>query len=327
MPRQVSVRSAFAIVIACVASIALTPEYAAAQTAPCGLDVIRPEGTAREERFVPSPPEDVRRAALKAIPALAAKISKDRGLHIEAKTDRELWQVVNEQARETGNAGFMGVGAFGTFHIDIAPALENGVSGSRLTVQFKKNKMKGRFGASEFATPFINEAVCLSTLFATVPVEDGSGPIATAETGQAVVLPAGTPVRVFVRDFLFSKTVKKDQAIAFQVADDVIVEGSVLIGRGAAATGRFTGVTGARGYGRHATLQFTIDRVVAIDGTAVALSASTQQARGARTDDVVRTALVSPVFGWAVKGLHAAVRAGTTYEVETAGDQTVRAAR
>ena len=76
-----------------------------AQTPPCGVEVIRTEGPKIDERFVPAPPEQVKFALLRALPAVAAKADKDNGVHIKAKTDEELYLIEVQKNHDEGLHG------------------------------------------------------------------------------------------------------------------------------------------------------------------------------------------------------------------------------
>jgi hypothetical protein len=306
-----------------------------AQTPPCGIAVIRTEGSSIEDRFLPVAPEHVKASVIKAIPLLAAKIHKDDGMSLEAKTDTELYRILYRRNKDAGVKGFYGgLGAMGTFRIEMSPETQNGLQGTRLHVEFHKNAMRGRMGNEKYATPLADEVACLvKTLSPVDPTLNPRGgamlPPTSAEARQ-VTLPEGTPVKLVLRDLIFSKEIdpkSDDKTITFEVAEDVVIDSTVVIRKGALGTGAFTKTLHAKGYGRHAEIEFAIQTATAVDGQTVKLAVTGEKSRGGRKNDTLETALMLPTLGWLVKGNETMIRAGTVYDVEVAGSYSVQAAK
>jgi len=298
-----------------------------AETPPCGIAVVRPEGSNVDERFVPAPPEQVKFALLRALPALASKVDKDDGFHIEAKTDIELWQIA---ARRNIDAGVRGSrGAWGTFIVDIRQATQDEVRGALLHIEFHKNAFRGHAGSDGNAHPLAEETACLAKLLSSNdPASNPRGLENAKETGSphAVTLPDATPVKVLLRDPLYSKKLEKNsagQTVQFEVAEDVVVDGAVLVRRGALAIGHFTKVDKAKGYGRHADVEFVFDVATAVDGQTVPVTGAAEKARGGRTNNTFDFG----VLGLFAKGNEALIRAGTAYDLEVSGQHTIQARR
>jgi len=303
---------------------------AVAQTPPCGIEVIRTEGSKIDERFVPAPPEQVKFAILRALPALAAKVDKDRGFHIEAKTDMGLFQVAARKNKDEGIHGrTAGLGAFGTFSIDIRQATQDGVSGTLLHIEFHKNALRGRAGSDGYAHPLAEETACLAKLLS--PNDPASNPrgleVKDAGPPHTVTLPDGTPMKVLLRDPLYSKKLDKDstgQTVQFEVAEDVVVDGTTLIRRGALATGHFTDVEKTKTRNRNAEIEFAFDAATAVDGQKIPVSGASEKARGGRTGGTASALAQAGVFGFAMHGTDALIRAGTAYDVEVSGQHTIQ---
>jgi hypothetical protein len=56
-----------------------------AQTPPCGIAILRTEGSAVETRFIPAPPDHVKASVLRALPALAAKVPRTRKVQLKPR--------------------------------------------------------------------------------------------------------------------------------------------------------------------------------------------------------------------------------------------------
>ncbi len=227
-----------------------------------------------------------------------------------------------------------GTGAMGTFKIEMKPDTDNGVAGTRIHIEFHKNAMKGRIGSSNQATPLMEETACLARILSPWdPQQHPRGIAAEGEPAAAereIALPEGTQLKLLLREFLYSKKIKGkvNQPIVFEVAEDVIIDGTTVIRRGALATGRFTDAKAARSYRRSAELAFVTETVTAADGQSVSIAGAAEKSRGARQESVARKVVTfSPALGWLDKGVETVIRAGTGYDAETRGEYKVKVGR
>jgi hypothetical protein len=301
-----------------------------AETPPCGRAIVTVSGAAVDDRFLPAPPAHVKASLLRALPVLGAKPTKEGDLVFEAKSDVDLFKSIITRNDQAGMKGIRaGMGAMGTFNIEMTPGTQNGVAGTRVHVEFHKNAMKGRIGSSNQAMPLLDETACLVGLLS--PADPQQNPRG-AQTGtsapqeSAVVLPQGTPVTLLLRDFLYSKDIKNraNEPIVFEVAEDVNVRGVTAIRKGALGTGKFLDAKAARGYRRNANLVFVIEKVTAVDGQSIAVSGATEKSSGAPQRGI---ATMSPAFGWLDKGVETVIRAGTGYDTATTAEHTIQVGR
>ena len=68
---------------------------------------------------------------------------------------------------------------------------------------------------------------------------------------------------------LNTKTSRSGDAVVFQVSEDVYVDGSLIIAKGAHGTGKVAKVEEAKNFGRDAQMQIDFDKVDAIDGSTI----------------------------------------------------------
>ncbi len=68
---------------------------------------------------------------------------------------------------------------------------------------------------------------------------------------------------------LSTRTSRPGDIVTFQAADDIYVDGNLVIPKGALGNGKVTKVEGARNFGRDAELQVSFDTIEAIDGTII----------------------------------------------------------
>lgn len=315
--------------VTCLLFFMVTPSPMRAQSPPCGLDVVRTEGRNIDDRFMPFPPEHVKFALLRAFPAVAGKVTNEEGFHIQGEIDTHLYQVDMRKNKDEGIKGLShGLGALGKFTVDIREATQDDVKGSQIHIEFHKNGFYGRAGSEGYAQPLGDETACLAKLLSTNdPVANPRGMGAPgATTPEAIALPDGTPLTVLLRDPLYSKTLSKDSkgaTVNFEVANDVAVNGVVVIRRAALATGHFTDVEKTRNIGRHAEIGFAFDSVTAADGQTVAVVGAQERAKGGRTNDTaqaVQLGLIGLVF---VHGTDVFIRAGTSYDLVVSGAHSI----
>ena len=93
--------------------------------------------------------------------------------------------------------------------------------------------------------------------------------ILTALTGLSlaqVQIPDGTKIRLRLESPISSATAEEGQTVSFSVADPVRAGNAIVIAQGAGATGTVTLSQKRRRMGRTGKLDFSIDRVRAVDG-------------------------------------------------------------
>lgn len=296
------------------------------QAPPCGVAMIRSsDGPKIDERFIPAPPEVVKEDLLKALPALGYIVRKDQGLHIEALQDLRLLNSIWEVNADAGDRDARIVS--GPVSADIREASQAGTQGSQLSITFKTGFL-GHKGSN--AEPLAAETECLVKLLGTNdPSKNPRGDSSEKSSPpQAIQLPEGTPVKVLLFAPIYSKNYKKDNVgrpIQFEVAEDVMVDGTTVLRRGALAVGHLTDFTKAGAYGRHATLEFTFDTATAVDGQQIPVTGEIQQIQGGQTaaelESVTKT---QPVLGLLMKGGDIFIRAGTEYDLAVSGQSLIQ---
>jgi len=75
-----------------------------------------------------------------------------------------------------------------------------------------------------------------------------------------------TPVRLIVDEPLSSKTSKAGETFRLVAAEDVLVDGKVVVAKGSSATGRITLAEKKSAGHHHGKLEVTVDSVRAVDG-------------------------------------------------------------
>ncbi len=179
-------------------------------------------------------------------------------------------------------------------------------------------------------------AICLilSTSLYVLPQSPATSQPANLSASARNVLEDGTPVRLTLQETISSKDAKVGQEIAFQVVDDISVNGYIVIPRGATAKGTVTDVLPARRMGRAGKLNVNINSVHLSDGEKVALRAVKGEKGGshvgAMTGAMVATAIVffpaAPLFLF-IKGKNIIIPQGTPITSFINGNVTLDPAR
>jgi hypothetical protein len=302
-----------------------------AQKAPCGRNIVVAGGKAVEDQFLPSSPQHVKESILKALPLFAAKPEKVSDLTIETTHDRGLYEMFLHEHKQAGVKGvYGGMGAAGKFEIEIKPDTVNGVAGSRVHIEFHKNKLFP--SSAERATPLIEEVACLCRILSlTDPQKNPRGTRLEGEQANAsreITVPKGTPVNLLLRDFVYSKNIKKimNQPLILEVAEDVKVDGVTAIQRGALAIGKLSSAKAAGFAGKGAKLDFSMETVTAADGQSLSLISGIEGRRGQSSTAIVTNygaagAAAGILFS---KGDETYLRAGAGYEAEISEQYTVK---
>lgn len=104
-------------------------------------------------------------------------------------------------------------------------------------------------------------------------VSKGATIAGSATTAGSVRLRLKTPVRLVLDEAVSSKTAKSGDTFKLAAGDDVLVDGRIVIAKGAPATGRITGMKKKSFATHNGSIEIAVDSVRAVDGRAVALEA------------------------------------------------------
>lgn len=164
---------------------------------------------------------------------------------------------------------------------------------------------------------------------------EGSAPTAHPPQTVGVKIPDGTRIELETAYDVSSKDVKAGEAISFRVAAPVVLNGRTVIEAGATATGRVVKASRGGHFGRAGRLAWSMQEVVAVDGTRVPLrldGRAVGDSKGAKvaTKAVITGALLWPIAPVALlhgfrRGESAYLPAGKRFEAAVHGDASVNA--
>jgi hypothetical protein len=167
---------------------------------------------------------------------------------------------------------------------------------------------------------------------ATPPAAEGSH--LDGAVHHKMVLEDNTPVHLVLNENLSSASATTGQTISFEVSEDVLVSGFLVIPRGSLAWGTVTDAQAKRRLGRAGHLDVNIDKVRLADGEKVLLNATSHAKggshTGAMTAGIVATSLVvwpaAPFFLF-MHGKDITIPKGTKIEAFTNGDAALDPAK
>lgn len=152
--------------------------------------------------------------------------------------------------------------------------------------------------------------------------------------GSATLVPKGTDVRLAFDQGLSSKTAKVGDRLAFEVVEDVIVDGKIVVRKGAKATGVVERVQRGRRFGVNASIRIKLDPIGASDGTMLPIAARYKGKKlGGGTDKAAMASgagalVLGPIglgVGYFMTGREVTVRKGDTMMSEVAKATEVNA--
>jgi hypothetical protein len=134
--------------------------------------------------------------------------------------------------------------------------------------------------------------VCAPSLAAGQQSVTPSSPAQSASEG---VLQDGMPIKLQLLHKLDSHMAKGGDKIEFEVVNDMVVNGVIVLRRGAPATGLITASQASRTMGRAGRLTFTIDEIRLSNGEKVPVRAYNRTSGENRTGEMVYLMLNTPM--------------------------------
>jgi len=147
----------------------------------------------------------------------------------------------------------------------------------------------------------------------------------TCAASAQIQIPDGIKIRVRLEQTLSSATAEEGQSVSLSVADQVRVGNAIVIPQGSSATGTVTQTEAKRRMGRSGKLDFSIDRVRAVDGQWIAVRYTVNKKAGGNRmlATGVTTGIMAAAFWPAapfflmMKGKEASIPKGSMFEVFT----------
>lgn len=144
---------------------------------------------------------------------------------------------------------------------------------------------------------------------------------------EQVVLPMGTALTVTIKEEISSKVFFQGDAVAMEVAEDVSVNGRVVITKGTPVKGGVSYARQGADYGRPGELMVEAESVIAVDGQEIKLRGALGKNGKDQTGTGAILSVVLGRFGDMLarenKGGNARVKAGTKVKAYTREDESI----
>jgi hypothetical protein len=190
----------------------------------------------------------------------------------------------------------------------------------------------GDTGVSVFANPVVAPPAPAPTGSAsTTPSAVATAPPAPLPSGaRDVTVPGGTVVEVVVTDPVSSASAKVGDTFGIKATADVVIDGYVVIAKGAGGQGEVLAVERAGSHGHPGTLGIQVDWVYALSGDKVRLTSQRKTSEGQNETGVSSTMTIASYLLLGPVGLFAHnwvkghdIVLDSTHTLETYVDNTV----
>jgi hypothetical protein len=284
--------SAIILMILCAASRA----YAAEST--CSVSQISPGGDVVVTRFLAAPLPRAHEAIADAMQATGVFLFRNSETLVEGERTKERVYALRLPHGDEA------------IRAELAPLVQDGKAGTQVRVETRRRSNKKGVPEHAWSAAVLDQAACLVSLLS---LDDPlTRPKLPSADGIMVRVADSTQLLVRSRHFLFNTDLQTNQMVPFETAEDIVVNGSIVIPVGSLVTasveqskdiGEFHGANG----------QLRFRHVVLPDGTRLPL-------RGIADFQVKVGFFYGRVIGFAIP-------AGTSFQAEINGEQEVRISR
>ncbi len=151
------------------------------------------------------------------------------------------------------------------------------------------------------------------------PVSSPSYKTPLSNPASGFILTDNTPIKLKFKETISSKTAEENRPIEFEVAEDIVVKGVIVIAKGATAKGIIAEVKRAKMLGRKGKISIVLKEVPLVSGERVSLRASQTQGGGLSAGTIALSAVITPIF-LLMGGKEAKYTAGTEFTAFVDGD-------
>ncbi|HEX8285455.1 MAG TPA: hypothetical protein VF588_19025 [Pyrinomonadaceae bacterium] len=146
---------------------------------------------------------------------------------------------------------------------------------------------------------------------------------AAAANGAEVILPDGTELNVVTTEEISSKTATEGDALTFKMDEDVVINGKVVIAKGAIVKGEVSNAKKSGRMGKGGALSIRVLSTETVDGQKLKLRASKGKEGGDKTGTTVALVVLFGPLGFLKKGKDAKIKEGTRIKAYTDEEKKV----
>ncbi len=146
----------------------------------------------------------------------------------------------------------------------------------------------------------------------------------TAPQTIEVVIPDGTELTVVTTEEISSKTAAEGDPLNFKVAEDVTVNGRLVIAKDTLVKGTVSSAKKSGMMGRGGSLAIRIESTMTVDNQKVKLRSSKGKEGGDKTGTTVALVVLFGPLGFLKKGKNAIIKPGTQIKAFTDEDKKIQ---
>ena len=173
------------------------------------------------------------------------------------------------------------------------------------------------FARKPASAPVLALMLAFITQFTITPVALASLTQDSSASSVAVALPDGTEFTVLTTDEITSKTATEGDLLSFKVAEDVVINGHVLIAKDTLVKGTVASAKKSGFFGRGGNLGIHIDSTMTVDNQKTKLRSAKGKAGDDKTGTTVALVVLFGPLGFLKKGKQAIIKSGTAIKVYT----------
>ena len=172
-------------------------------------------------------------------------------------------------------------------------------------------------GAFVTTSAFAQAAPAVDAVATSAPATAAAVASEPSPEAREAKLAANSPVLLTMNGAITSASHRLGEQFSLTVAQDVSVDGAVVIPRGTRAVGQITRRTGKGSFGKSGKMEFTF-RYIDLDGRQIPIEGShRQEGEGKTAATIGAVAAAGVIGGLIVKGKSAKVEAGREFTVHT----------
>jgi len=186
---------------------------------------------------------------------------------------------------------------------------------------FKNRVLVTSFGALGTALTLVLALIFQFTVTPAALASVGQDPVAQT---TAVALPDGTEFSIVTTEEITSKTASEGDPLSFKVAEDLVINGHVVIAKDTLVKGEVAAAKKSGFFGRGGNLGIRIDSTTTVDNQKTKLRAAKGKAGDDKTGTTVVLVVLFGPLGFLKKGKQAIIKPGTVIKVYTDEAKTVQ---
>ncbi|MCA1578854.1 MAG: hypothetical protein LC794_16000 [Acidobacteria bacterium] len=165
--------------------------------------------------------------------------------------------------------------------------------------------------------------VSISPIISLAALAKSQDPAHTTTTANVKVIPDGTEFTVVTTEEITSKTASEGDPLTFKVAEDVKIDGAIVIAKDSVVKGIVASAKKAGMMGRGGSLGIRVESTMTVDNQRLKLRSSKGKEGDDKTGTTVALVVLFGPLGFLKKGKNAKIAPGTQIKVYTDEEKRV----